>query len=244
MLALLPIKGRPSDAAFVDFLSHEMQVSDSWRTFQVRSASNMHPKWRCQSSGWVDVFLGKQDTEALDYVRERRPVVLVLESPHEHEYEPVPNQESPRPLAPLQGASGQNLRALNRGTEAAWLATHPLVLVNPVPLQCSLHHYNKGKNWRSCRDATWALLWPKFRAGFIDRLNSYNPLLIVNCCTGEHDRKPLVQAALESRKILNRTAVSRQYQVGHPASWKSATPVQAKRIHQFVRERLEELANE
>lgn len=113
-------------------------------------------------------------------------VALVLESPHDKEFD-----RDLRAIRPLNNASSERLLMrglpqLLREAEALsgiGFAGRQLVLVNSIQHQCSLHHFMRpgvGKLQRCVRDAVWTAM---FGAGgaddLIKRLHEIAPALVV-----------------------------------------------------------------
>ena len=141
-------------------------------------------------------------------------IVLLLESPHECEYEYIDkwivcfSRPFARPKAPASGPTGENIdRCL--GTVLERIAVDAVELVvperhiiisNPIQFQTSLHAIHgepiKGSG-KTLRNNVWNTLWAEERIMqcFRDRLLTYNPCLIINACTGK----------LTPRCCLNRT---------------------------------------
>ena len=83
-------------------------------------------------------------------------------------------------------------------------------------------------NWKTLRDNVWRTLWDEdhIKQCFRARLNTYQPNLIINACTGElSDSDSLtthvnnfVCAELQNVAELNNVPL---YKASHPASWRS-----------------------
>lgn len=159
-------------------------------------------------------------------------IVILLESPHKDEYEPVTFS----PVAPAQGTTGKNIAdhlcgyfdtQLSGVTGSNYMHLHAngshIVLCNPVQFQASLRarkHRLKPKS----KVMVWERLWnvPGVKADFLQRLIRYRPHIIINACTktGRSDDgcKNLVRTFLDSQgaRLPTRCHV---YEAPHPSSW-------------------------
>ena len=124
---------------------------------------------------------------------EIRNIVLLLESPHKDEYQPG---NINCPIAPANGNTGDNIDR--------WLSTvlscieeqqlivpgGHVIISNPIQFQTSLHaiHGQPLEDmWERLRNNVWWTLWneQRIRQCFRERLvDTYNPCLIINACTG------------------------------------------------------------
>ena len=152
-------------------------------------------------------------------------IVLLLESPHECEYEYIDkwivcfSRPFTRPKAPASGRTGENIdRCLGtvlerirekhisaarlNAVDAVELAApeRHIIISNPIQLQTSLHAIHgepiKGSG-KTLRNNVWKTLWDEehIKECFLARLTAYSPCLIINACTGK----------LTPRGCLNRT---------------------------------------
>lgn len=130
-------------------------------------------------------------------------IVVVLESPHEDEYDYSGGQF--RPIEPLADeSSNKRLRChMVRLALAAAAAKQvqlrddvDIVLVNPIQFQTSIHRLvrlnggGKGRLRASIRNATWRGMWNHqqdssypFQVDFANRLIPLQPCLVINACT-------------------------------------------------------------
>lgn len=162
-----------------------------------------------------------------------RSILLLLESPHKDEYD---DNCIKRPLAPANGRTGKNIdQCLSTVLFHIHVETgliepgHHVVISNPIQFQTSLYviHEQKIKGkWKSLRDSVWQSLWREdcIRENFGERLNAYNPSLIINACT--QDLKSDVRDFVED--WFNQREQVPLYEVAHPASWR--TPLRPKYI--------------
>lgn len=151
---------------------------------------------------------------------DRRPnfigqVVLILESPHIHEFI--------HPCGPAKGGTGRLIRQhLGEILNGRGLESWDLYLVNAIQNQCSL-----GKPTSSYRDVVFSQAWSLYgEANFIARLRALvsNNAIVINACTKVSQgksrvlRREIVEQAVY--KALNRQSDIR---ITHPASWASPT---------------------
>ena len=164
-------------------------------------------------------------------------IVLILESPHKHEYNYKNN--SLNPIAPAQGSTGDAIEKhlvnvikeivkKNKKLKQK-LLDKPVIICNPIQWQTSLHYYYSNKNdklQQSLRNTVWKGLW-KFRnkgvipiqTDFLKRLNIYNPILIINACTGgtsEYLMNSIVSCYLDTiiKSLSSKPLIVRAY---HPS---------------------------
>ena len=123
---------------------------------------------------------------------DKKNIIIILESPHKDEYK---DKEF---IAPALGKTGINLKDKFKGkidevieNNANLLeGEYNLVLVNAIQYPTSL-----GFTTSNFRDRMWLDLWivNNFRQCLINRINSYNPDIIINLCTnGSHKENPFV----------------------------------------------------
>ena len=158
-----------------------------------------------------------------------RTVLLLLESPHIHEYGCDTESGSMCPIAPAQGATGRQIEqhladVLSSGNLSRELCDGAKVIVaNPVPYQASLGSIVEVPNVSAhrrqeikgrLRDAVWEALWniEAVRRDFADRLRRYAPEVVINACTRTVGKHVAVSVAAHSPK-------SKQYKTTHPSSW-------------------------
>ena len=121
-------------------------------------------------------------------------IVLLLESPHKHEYCRGIND----PIAPARGPTGDNIctylgEVLEQIEQQQVLECGDDVTIsNPIQFQTSLSTIHgrslsgKGSSpWKRLRNAVWTTLWEEnyIKQDFLLRLCHYNPKIIINACT-------------------------------------------------------------
>lgn len=173
-------------------------------------------------------------------------VVLLLESPHECEYEYIYRcfvRPFARPKGPARGDSGKNidqclstvLLYIQRETGLIVPNCH-IVISNPIQFQTSLHAIHgkslraDGGKWETLRNNVWRTLWDDeeghIKQCFRARLDCYYPKVIINACTS--DLKPRVKTFVEGWIAERRQAERRQivhlYEIYHPSYWHNLRP--------------------
>lgn len=152
-------------------------------------------------------------------------ILLLLESPHKDEYG---GSNVACPIAPAQGQTGAKIRnylecALNAPCNEHLRRrignNYRVIIANPVQFQTSLWVIHQGDlvgDWRVLRNATWKTLWdvPEIRREFCCRVRSYNPQVVLNCCTSQ--LRELITSFLIHCCF---TAQMHLYESFHPSVW-------------------------
>lgn len=155
---------------------------------------------RAQWNGGVPIWQAPGTSHP---VPRKGAIVVVLESPHEDEYDYTGGRF--RPIEPLMdGASNKRLKChLIRLVLAAAASKQiklkddlDVVLMNPIQFQTSIHRLvrpkggRKGKLRSPIRNATWRGMWYHqvgddypFQDDFATRLAKLKPTLVINACT-------------------------------------------------------------
>ena len=176
---------------------------------------------------------------------QRGNIVLLLESPHEEEYEYIDGGIG-TPKKPACGSTGDNIdkclgNVLSRIEDQQLIVpSRHVIISNPIQFQTSLHAIHRQElqgKWASLRDYVWRTLWaePHIQRSFLKRLKKYKPCLIINACTGafvrhnRNDPKGLVNEFLDREfpKVY-------RYATKHPARhWKrrDCATIHIRRIH-------------
>ncbi len=131
-----------------------------------------------------------------------KTLVFLLESPHNDEY--LYENNDLFPICPANGLTGQRIESAfsNVLYNAKYYSDLPpldntkVILCNPIQWQTSLHFFyiDRSISIKSeLRDHVWNLLWENdsIKNNFINRLKNYNPVLIINACTGNNNKKSL-----------------------------------------------------
>jgi hypothetical protein len=153
--------------------------------------------------------------------------VLILESPHYHEY----NQNPFEPIAPAQDTTGNNIQSLlpgilNKNKVKLELneSEYRLIIINPIPFQTSLNYFHKQpirkkdqkeNSFELLRNNTWEILWNQnknYKKDFIENLNVINPKIILNCCTS-------ALSNIISSTLLASNFNFVRYKTCHPSYW-------------------------
>ena len=159
--------------------------------------------------------------------RHHSSIVLVIESPHELEY------NNGKPIGPAQGTTGARIERhlksiLERYCKNGELSgKYSLIICNPVQFQASLHSLH-GQSLSSSgagalRDKVWKAIIEHEAESYIERLRSYDPVMIINACTSK--LKPIVRAYLIEN--FNRAAILYESS-SHPCFWNSSTTLTRK----------------
>jgi hypothetical protein len=188
--------------------SWDRRVPDVWRyTLQVRP--NKKPKMQPVAAD-TTITSRYADRPALDalcvqetHLRDKtavamRVLLLLLESPHADEYDLDENGRR----APLAPAQNRGVQGAGRGIDKCWQTVirqldlaegdYLVIIANPVPYQCSLSTVMprtrlslKTKEAQAARDHVWESLFALefMKTDFEMRLLSYEPDIILNCCT-------------------------------------------------------------
>ena len=128
-------------------------------------------------------------------------IALVLESPHKHEF--FNNDTIRENPCPAMGTTGENIHKYfseclfkfipykkdkNKSVKInncikMLNGKYKVVLINAIQYQCSL-----GKDTKTFRDKIFSEMWEnkEVKDCFRTRLGSYNPDIIINCCTKGH----------------------------------------------------------
>ena len=150
------------------------------------------------------------------------PIVVVLESPHKYEYDPITGMA----LGPAMGTTGtlfiQHFASiLSRSSNISLINgnRYDVVLVNAIQYQCSLGLPLSGKSNRANkqqRDNYFiASLSNPNNNDFIRRISAINPFAVINLCTiGLSD----LQKEVENQ--LNNSTIKKNRTTGyHPSNW-------------------------
>jgi len=158
----------------------------------------------------------------LDYDHNLPNILLILESPHNHEFKYTKSKLLP--TAPAQKYTGKYIKnkiidLINKIKEKLTLdePTYRLIIINPVPYQTSMHFLH-SMPIKSCfltlRNNVWKKIWDnnkQIKKQFKSLINSLKPKLIINSCTCK--LKIVINELLES--IYKSMFVS----VNHPSAW-------------------------
>lgn len=143
-----------------------------------------------------------KDKEITEETTKDKNIVLILESPHKDEY------TDKKPIAPAQGKTGENLKkfmeyALKKISEKyqekyqeeykkIGKKKYNLIICNPVQYQTSLASHLKDKaEYEKIKKEVWHAIWDyeDIQSDFKKRIKGYDPLLIIEACTGGKDDK-------------------------------------------------------
>lgn len=164
-------------------------------------------------------------------------VVLLLESPHSHEYERGHISTGiGSPMVPACGETGTRIdmclgTVLLHVQETGSIAPPCHVVVsNPIQFQTSLHavhgqSMSSNSKWRTLRDKVWRELWAAegdhIQQDFLARLDTFHPSVIINACTAK--LRGHVSSTVRSWRSGRHPDV-RLFEIGHPSSWQDLRP--------------------
>ncbi|MBN2790362.1 MAG: hypothetical protein JXR69_09255 [Candidatus Delongbacteria bacterium] len=158
-----------------------------------------------------------------------KTIVLVIESPHDHEFIYLNNNLVP--IAPAQankkkrgaGFAIENYLKCNILSQISNYPQHNvrIIIANPIQFQTSLFviHKKGGRIAKDLRNSVWQALWRQknIRANFFDRLKCYEPDLIINSCTGGQDKRGSLNYFI-SKFLVQHSFSYISYKTGHPSS--------------------------
>lgn len=137
--------------------------------------------------------LDEEERRNLGSFDDEKVLCIVLESPHNKEFE-----ADGIPLGPARGITGtklennldDKLEKFNKNNNGILNGRYKVILMNAIQYKCSL-----GVDTRYYRDRVWLNLWFNgLRGDFEDRIDNYNPDIVLNLCTkGNHLYDPLCQ---------------------------------------------------
>ena len=208
----------------------ETIVPDVLRRFVLPNSSdskyNRYIIQNAKKHGWIDVDIERMKDDTRNNLVGNGSIVFILESPHHYEYDYSLDDEAfPKPIAPAQNTTGNAIlhfyETASKQLGKAFFDEHPLIIMNPVPWQTSLHFFHrealKSNHWTGqLRNAVWKKIWKsaEVKRWFIYRLNKYRPNEIINCCTGGENKNGL--RTLVGEEIPKHYSVNFGY---HPSVW-------------------------
>lgn len=170
------------------FFSQETKVPDVWRYNIIINGRDLSIVPHAIQLPTFSKYYDKRIEKSCD------SIILLLESPHRSEYSSDNNILEPK--APAQGQSGSIIeKDLELHIKYAIAKSilpdgkYPLIIVNPIQWQTSLGFFYKESLNKAIRNRTWKVLWDKkvVRSDFINRVEAYRPVLVINACTGKND---------------------------------------------------------
>ena len=191
-----------NDSSVSQFIGNEYDYIEIYQSFFDRRVRNVRRyKLKFENEVWSYVeytpqnrlqasnFKKDEDYATLQ-IKSDNVIFLLLESPHEHEFD-----ESFQPIAPAQKVTGKNiedhlLEILHKITEIRNPAEgeYDFCLINPVQSQTSLHYLHKktlNKN-KDIRHKVWNLLLDdtaKHELRKIINESGYTYKIVINACT-------------------------------------------------------------
>ncbi|MCX7093430.1 MAG: hypothetical protein NTY50_08300 [Methylobacter sp.] len=167
-------------------------------------------------------------------------ILIILESPHQHEYD---YNNGFIPLTPAQNSTGNNFckyftsHVLNHSYFYPLLSMlnkneYSICFVNPVPFQTSLHFIHEKRLFTNgvtgkLRDKIWEQLFNNhyLRTDFINRMQLYSsikPVIILNSCTGKLINSSVKSGTLKDnvKSIINQNMnCTNKVNTYHPSFW-------------------------
>ncbi|WP_179234273.1 hypothetical protein [Heyndrickxia coagulans] len=173
-----------------------------------------------------------------DITNHNKRIVIILESPHKDEYkyfdecgnkiilpkrgncsDIIQGAMKMEPVFPAMGTTGANLEKYLKEVIIPIIdedKKYEVIICNPVPYQTSLFvlHGQSLTNSKKLKRNVWNALWSeeKIKCDFANRIVSYNPSIIVNCCTYLFKRKI-------SKFLISLKLDTKLYESTHPSSW-------------------------
>lgn len=209
-----------------------------WRLFSPNSSHrNTAPLKEC-----TKINCSSECSPSPKKIAKAKNILVILESPHDEEYDNNFN-----PLQPANSSKGTGSNFFNNFTKHILpilcnslkiklyqKKVYRICFVEPVPYQSSLHfihkqdlNSNKNKSFNKLRNEVWKSLFVFCKDDFIKRIESYEPFIIINACTGEKNtdslRKEVKEAIDEIVKNNPKSKIARAYKfrTNHPCAWKS-----------------------
>ncbi len=159
---------------------------------------------------------------------QKKPVILlILESPHKDEYD-----DNFNPIVPANGKTGNNIEKSlvdvltlieNKNCFLKNGVTYYLIISNPVPYQTSLYYFhNKAikDEYKTLRNKIWKEIWDFkdsnnkliIQDDFGNRIETYNPDLIINACTADLSKSitEFMKDNFDDRQLIK---------TYHPSGW-------------------------
>lgn len=184
-------------------------------------------KWFSKENREIQIQQGNS-TQCYDFSKlkpdtNKESIVIILESPHHDEYELNSSWNQPNPAL---GTTGTNLEkyidclidAVSQLDPKIMKGKYQIVLMNSIQYQCSLGRIN-GRLNDEIRNLIFTSIWSKqeIKDDFSERLKSYKPSIIFNCCTsGNKGLRQLIQQEIEKNFKNSNTTL---FEGTHPSSW-------------------------
>lgn len=194
------------------------KIDDVYRYLIDCSGSKLSMK--CVKKGKREFKESNYKDKSVEIDKKYKTIVLILESPHEHEY--GSNKE---PIAPAQGQTGKGIEKnilvvineiMNLQKDLLEKEKYRLIICNPIQYQTSLYMYHGMKlqdDYKTLRNQCWREIWRQqsIKDDFQNRMDLYNPSLIINACTSS--LQDYITNYLKSNNYSN------IYTTYHPSYW-------------------------
>jgi len=211
-------KKKNGGVEITNFFSKKMKVSDTIRAI-VQTDKTGKIK---EAPSFGDWKVSKYSTY--------KTIVVILESPHKDEYCLDSNYVlHPCFTANSKGTRTRIMKQLGRmfsKLELCGNAKYRFIFCNPIPYQCSLWHLISKTETeplnKKVRNKVWCALWKdehhEFPTEFQQRLESYNPDIIINACT--YALKQKIRDFFQERYELEAI-----YETFHPSVWRKNSKI-------------------
>lgn len=204
-----------SSSNFIQTNGDKIEIADSFFSKNSIVKDEIRYKVNVQKDSIV-----KEQVNKLLKEIDLRTIVLLLESPHNSEY--LIKDGVLIPIGPARGDGKAEtggaikeyifdvLKKVDLGN-----GEYYLIIVNPIQYQTSLvsiHGKSLKGEMKVLRNIIWRNIWVNklVRDNFVSRINSYNPIRIINACTEE------LQAYIDIELMLNNYKCI-TYKTKHPS---------------------------
>ncbi len=165
------------------------------------------------------VFVGPSQINAYGK-KAIKKLSLVLESPHKNEFDQYNN-----PLRPANGKTGNAINSklsnrpwVNKNLNSNYY--YEIYIMNPVQYQascyCVLGNNCSRNNTNQVFRKLFSKLFFNLRNDFINRINTYMPDMIINCCSSCGSLKKTVEVAIKESSFYSNNHYVIDY---HPSKW-------------------------
>jgi hypothetical protein len=169
------------------------------------------------------VLLESPHKDEFNYKDEAGNEVTLNKRDSEDNYELAKKIIKIEPKMPAQGKTRELMdkRLLNILSNIAigTSTSYKIFIVNPIQVQTSLivlHGQALKGNYKKLRDYVWIELWKReeYKKDFSNRLFSYTPQVIINCCT--KNLQPYIDTFIMDK--YNGASI-KYYRSSHPMNW-------------------------
>jgi len=215
-----------TNGSISNFFSKSKKVCNSYRYQLIKSTNNKYDLYY-----FYEDEINNRIDRNLNDDNDLPTILILLESPHEKEYEYDYKNKTIIPIAPAQGSTGVKLfdnldivfniiNSLIESKNQLEKKEYRVIIYNPIPYQTSLHFLhrqaiNSSSIYKILRDKVWLGLWDNdvyFKKEFKKFIKKYNPELVINSCTS----KLKSEVNKELNKILS---IPHIFSTNHPSAW-------------------------